>query len=185
MAYFPFRISRGEFRSAISVADEASRRAREKKTGGPRRKITPSKKPKWRPTSRALLEIREFQKTTHMLINRAPFQRLVREILNDIYESQARVADFRWQASAIEAMQEASEDYLVGLFEDTNLCAIHAKRVTIMPKDMNLARRLRQDMLVSYIEKDKESAKSKPNPSHKRKGKWSKGKIIPKKVAKK
>jgi Core histone H2A/H2B/H3/H4 len=47
------------------------------------------------------------------------------------------------QSSAIQALQESAEAYLVGLFEDTNLCAIHAKRVTIMPKDIQLARRIR------------------------------------------
>ena len=52
-------------------------------------------------------------------------------------------SDLRWQSTAILALQEASEAYLVGLFEDTNLCAIHAKRVTIMPKDIQLARRIR------------------------------------------
>ncbi|KAI0559515.1 histone H3 [Gracilaria domingensis] len=68
---------------------------------------------------------------------RTPFQRLVREIAQD-YKS-----DLRFQGSAVLALQEASEAYLVGLFEDTNLCAIHAKRVTIMPKDVQLARRIR------------------------------------------
>ncbi|GKD65968.1 histone H3.2-like protein, partial [Tanacetum coccineum] len=51
--------------------------------------------------------------------------------------------DLRFQSSAVAALQEASEAYLAGLFEDTNLCAIHAKRVTIIPKDMQLARRIR------------------------------------------
>ena len=71
------------------------------------------------------------------LIRRLPFQRLVREIAGDIK------VDLRFQSTAILALQEAAEAYLVGLFEDTNLCAIHAKRVTIMPQDMRLARRIR------------------------------------------
>jgi histone H3 len=66
-----------------------------------------------------------------------PFQRLVREI------AQNYKADLRFQTVAVAALQEAAEAYLVGLFEDTNLCAIHARRVTIMPKDMSLARRIR------------------------------------------
>jgi len=66
-----------------------------------------------------------------------PFQRLVREIAQDFK------TDLRFQSTAVLALQEASEAYLVGLFEDTNLCAIHAKRVTIMPKDIQLARRIR------------------------------------------
>ena len=82
-------------------------------------------------------EIRRYQKSTELLIRKLPFQRLVREIAQDFK------TDLRFQASAIMALQEASESYLVGLFEDTNLCAIHAKRVTIMPKDVQLARRIR------------------------------------------
>ena len=66
--------------------------------------------------------------------------RLVREILQDFRD---RRSEYRFQSTALLALQEASEAYLVYLFEDTNLCAIHAKRVTIMPKDMQLARRLR------------------------------------------
>ena len=73
----------------------------------------------------ALREIRKFQKSTDLLIRKLPFQRLVREIVQD-YK-----ADIRFQSNAILALQEAAEAYLVGLFEDTNLCAIHAKRVTI------------------------------------------------------
>jgi len=100
---------------------------------------TPStKKPhRYRPGTVALRQIRQYQRTTNNLIQRAPFQRLVREIAQDFKQ------DVRFQGSAILAMQEASEAYLVTLFEDTNLCAIHAKRVTIMPKDIQLARRMR------------------------------------------
>ena len=78
-----------------------------------------------------------YQKSTELLIRKLPFQRLVREIAQDFK------TDLRFQSSAVMALQEASEAYLVGLFEDTNLCAIHAKRVTIMPKDIQLARRIR------------------------------------------
>jgi histone H3 len=73
--------------------------------------------------------------------HRIPFQRLVREIAQD-FKTDLQI-DLRFQSVAILALQEAAEAYLVGLFEDTNLCAIHAKRVTIMPKDMQLARRIR------------------------------------------
>ncbi|KAK2995355.1 hypothetical protein RJ640_006575 [Escallonia rubra] len=82
-------------------------------------------------------EIRKYQKTTELLIKKLPFQRLVREIAQD------SKTDLRFQSHAVLALQEAAEAYLVGLFEDTNLCAIHAKRVTIMPKDVQLARRIR------------------------------------------
>ncbi|RLN49921.1 hypothetical protein BBJ28_00010860 [Nothophytophthora sp. Chile5] len=84
-----------------------------------------------------IFSIRKYQKSTELLIRKLPFQRLVREIAQD-YKT-----DLRFQSTAIIAMQEAAEAYLVGLFEDSNLCAIHAKRVTIMPKDIQLARRIR------------------------------------------
>ena len=73
-----------------------------------------------------------------------PFQRLVREIAGDLKAILSPLCGkVRFQSLAIKALQEASEAYLVGLFEDTNLCAIHTKRVTIMPKDIQLARRIR------------------------------------------
>ena len=98
------------------------------------------KKPhRYRPGTVALREIRKYQKNTEFLIRKAPFQRLVREI------TQGHKGDLRFQSSALGASQEASEAYLVGLFEDTNLCAIHAKRVTIMPKDIQLTRRIRRE----------------------------------------
>ena len=85
----------------------------------------------------ALREIRRYQKSTDLLLKKAPFQRLVREIAQELK------GDLRFQSSAIAALQEASESYLTGLFEDTNLCAIHAKRITVFPKDMQLSRRIR------------------------------------------
>ena len=85
----------------------------------------------------ALREIRRYQKSTDLLIRKLPFQRLVREIAQEFK------SDLQFQGSSVLALQEASEAYLVGLKEDSNLCAIHAKRVTIMPKDMQLSRRIR------------------------------------------
>ncbi|XP_041968576.1 histone H3-like [Aricia agestis] len=136
------------WRSAMARTKQTAR----KSTGGkaPRkqlatkaaRKSAPAtggvKKPhRYRPGTVALREIRRYQKSTELLIRKLPFQRLVREIAQDFK------TDLRFQSSAVMALQEASEAYLVGLFEDTNLCAIHAKRVTIMPKDIQLARRIR------------------------------------------
>lgn len=95
------------------------------------------KQRRYRPGTVALREIRKYQRSTDLLIRKAPFQRLVREVALN-YNS-----CLRFQTVAIHALQEACEAYLVSLFEDTNLCAIHAKRVTIMPKDMHLARRIR------------------------------------------
>lgn len=84
------------------------------------------------------MEIRKYQKGCDLLIRKLPFQRLVREVAEQFSDT-----SLRFNSQAILALQEASEAYLVALFEDTNLCAIHAKRVTIMPKDMRLARRIR------------------------------------------
>ena len=96
------------------------------------------KKPhRFRPGTVALREIRRYQKSTDLLIRKLPFQRLVREIAQEFK------TDLRFQSAAVLALQEAAEAYLVGLFEDSNLCAIHAKRVTIMPRDIQLARRIR------------------------------------------
>ena len=92
---------------------------------------------RYRPGTVALRQIRKYQKSTELLLRKLPFQKLVREIAQDF------MTDARFQTNALLALQEACEAYLVGLFEDTNLCAIHAKRVTIMPKDMQLARRIR------------------------------------------
>ena len=100
------------------------------------------KKPhRYRPGTVALREIRRYQKSTDLLIRKAPFCRLTREILTlKVYNAQNIE---RMTGTAILAIQEASESYLVRLNEDTNSCAIHAKRVTIMPKDIQLARRIR------------------------------------------
>lgn len=106
------------------LATKAARKSTAPSTGG-------VKKPhRYRPGTVALREIRKYQKSTELLIRKLPFQRLVREIAQDFK------ADLRFQSSAIGALQEAAEAYLVGLFEDTNLAAIHAKRVTIQPKDI-------------------------------------------------
>nr|BAD20002.1 putative histone H3.2 [Oryza sativa Japonica Group] len=100
------------------------------------------KKPRrHRPGTVALREIRKYQKNTELLIRKLPFQRLVREIAQHFKH------DMRFQSHAVLALQEAAEAYLVGLFEDTNLCAIHSKRVTIMSKDVQLARRIRGERL--------------------------------------
>eukprot|EP00302_Diacronema_sp_CCMP2436_P002057 CAMPEP_0179846002 /NCGR_PEP_ID=MMETSP0982-20121206/5321_1 /TAXON_ID=483367 /ORGANISM="non described non described, Strain CCMP 2436" /LENGTH=119 /DNA_ID=CAMNT_0021731099 /DNA_START=42 /DNA_END=401 /DNA_ORIENTATION=+ len=96
---------------------------------------------RYRAEAVALREIRRYQKSTELIIRKLPFQRLVREIAKDF------MTDFRFQQSAVVALQQASEAYLVGLFEDTNMCAIHDKRETIMPKDMQLARRIRGERI--------------------------------------
>ena len=133
----PLRISRPRVRTNLgykydNYTEETKERAHLARLEG-RRVVSK----KFRPGTQALKDIRHFQKGTALLIRKLPFQRLVREIAQDFK------TDLRFQAAAISCLQEASEAYLVGLFEDSNLCAIHAKRVTIMPRDIALARRIR------------------------------------------
>ncbi|KAG2348991.1 histone-fold-containing protein [Suillus weaverae] len=106
----------------------------------------PRKKRRYRPGTLALREIRKYQRSTDLLLRRLPFSRVVREIAMDMMTDtnyERGEAGLRWQSSAIMALQEATEAFLVHLFEDANLCAIHAKRVTIMQRDIQLARRIR------------------------------------------
>lgn len=98
------------------------------------------KKPyRFHPGTVALREIKKYQKSTGLLMRKLPFQRLVRKIALEIN------SEFRFQSSALLALQEAAEAYMVALFADTNMCAKHAKRVTIMTRDLHLARRIRGD----------------------------------------
>ena len=102
------------------------------------------KKMRWKPGTVALREVKRYQRSVENLLPRAPFQRLVRAVCKDYNP------DLRWQPAALLAIQEAAEAHLAGLFEDTNLCAIHAKRQTVMKKDMDLARRIRGDATRDY-----------------------------------
>merc|ERR1711874_108367 len=99
------------------------------------------KKPRrYKPGTVARKEIRKYQKSTDLLIRKLPFQRLVKGIAHEIR------LETRFQSSAVLALQEAAEAYLVGLLEDSNLCARHARRVTIMDRDINLAKRIRGEI---------------------------------------
>lgn len=135
-------------RSIEQFADMARAKhpPRQKKFGGkvPRKTTSGAlKKPhRFKPGTLALRDIRRYQKSTEFLIRRLPFQRLVRQIGQDFK------TDLRFQRAAIAALQEAAEAYLCDMFDDTNLCAIHAGRVTISPKDMHLARRIRGETRV-------------------------------------
>ncbi|OSX76068.1 hypothetical protein BU14_0154s0024 [Porphyra umbilicalis] len=92
---------------------------------------------RYRPGTVALREIRKFQKSTELLIPKRPFQRLVKEV------AQNYKTDLRFQSTALVVLQEAAEDYIVGVMEDSVLCAVHGGRQTLMAKDMALARRIR------------------------------------------
>ena len=120
------------------VVSKQSNNNKTKMTNETRKKMkNPTRR--YQPGMKALREIRKFQKSTDLLIPALPFSRLLREIVQTVTDGQ----QFRFQSQAIKALQEASEAFLVGLFEDSCLCAMHAKRVTVMPKDMDLARRIR------------------------------------------
>ena len=110
------------------------------------------KKMRFKPGTVALREIKRYQKSTALLLPRAPFQRLVRNICANID------SDLRFQAQGLLALQEAAEAYIVGIFEDSNLCCLHANRVTVMKKDMELARRIRGDANQDYYNRDTELA---------------------------
>ena len=120
-----------QFRKSVAATSRAGKSNQVPGTGGIKRPHH------YRPGTVALREIRRFQSLTKLLIRRLPFARLVREIAQDFK------MDLRFQREAIGALQEAGKAYLVSLFEDTNLCVIHAKCVTIMPKDIQLTHRIR------------------------------------------
>ncbi|KAJ3856381.1 histone H3 [Lentinula lateritia] len=136
-----------------SPAKKSKTNTARKSTGGkaPRRSSKtlssdepPKKGRRFRPGTVALREIRKYQKSTDLLLRKLPFSRLVREIAQDMTTStNGEMYELRWQSSALLALQEATEAFLVHLFEDANLCALHAKRVTIMQRDIQLARRIR------------------------------------------
>ena len=92
---------------------------------------------RFRPGTVALKEVKRYQKMTRLILPRAPFQRLVRDVANGFH------GELKFHMSALLALQEAAESYLHGIFEDANLCAIHANRVTVMKKDIDLAKRIR------------------------------------------
>ena len=141
----PHRSTGGKAPRKAVATKAAKKSANTTTTGG-------VKKPhRFKPGTVALREIRKYQKSTDLLIRKLPFQRLVREIAQDFK------SDLRFQAAAVAALQEASESYLVSLFEDTNLCAIHAKRVTIMNKDIQLA---------SYRDWETDRKSTRLNSSH-------------------
>ncbi|CAE6424187.1 Histone H3-like centromeric protein hH3v [Rhizoctonia solani] len=129
-------------KSNASTAGPSKSRARQEDDEGDGKK-----KRRYKPGVVALREIRRYQKSTDLLIAKLPFSR-VREVAQDMTTQAGGgyPAGLRWQSSALLALQEATEAYLVHLFEDTNLCAIHAKRVTIMQRDIQLARRIRGRM---------------------------------------
>lgn len=103
------------------------------------------KKHRFKPGTVALREIRKYQRSTELLTRKAPFRRLVRQIQR-IEGSSDFSEGVNNGKGALEVLQEAAEAYLVALFEDSNLCAIHGKRITVKPIDMQLSRRVRKEV---------------------------------------
>ena len=125
-------------KSSVATGSKASKASQAKKKTAPAEGgVKTTNNRRFKPGTVALREIKRYQKGTNLLLLKAPFQRFVRAICEGID------AQLRFQSQALLAVQEAAEMYLVGLFEDSNLCAIHANRVTVMKKDMELARRIR------------------------------------------
>jgi len=118
-----------------SVAPKAGKKAVKSASGSSSTGV--KKVHRFRPGTVALRQIAKMQKSTDLLLRKAPFQRLVREVATSQKEG------LRFAASAIAAIQEATESYVVSLLSDANLCALHTRRVTAMPRDLHLARRLR------------------------------------------
>ena len=109
------------------------------KKRAPKEEDVPAKARRNRPGTVALREIRKYQKKTDCVIRRMPFQRVVRDLAHDF------MPESRFQPSALSALQECTENFLIGLMEDTQLCTLHAKRQTCMKRDMMLAKRIRGD----------------------------------------
>ena len=124
---------RTKFSSADSLGNPLMARKHPRKPEG---KV---KKPyRCRPGTVALRQIRKYQKSTELLIRKLPFQRLVKEVVRELFPT----ANCRFQSTAVLALQEASESFLVSMFDDVNCIAIHGKRVTIQVKDIQIWKRL-------------------------------------------
>lgn len=130
----------------------AKNKAIKKKTGPAEGGIKGDKiKRKFKAGTIALREVKKYQKQLDCVLPRAPFMRLVKSITLEVNDM------MRYSSDAIQALQEASEHYLVGVFEDTNLCCIHANRSTIQKKDMQLARRIRGDRFMDYVDRNEKT----------------------------
>ena len=122
----------------MKVEKKRAKTPTQMKVRGPKEKKMDEKhRRRYRPGMLALREIRKYQKSTELLIRKLPFLQLVQEI------GQQFMSGIKFQGTAVMALQEASEAYLISLFKDSNLCAIHAKQCTIMPKDIQLAHHIR------------------------------------------
>lgn len=111
------------------------------------------KKPRYKPGTVALREIKRYQKSTALLLPRAPFQRIVKSICMEIDNT------LRCSSQGLLALQEATEAYMVGIFEDASLCCVHAKRMTLRKQDLELARRIRGEHNFDYRMQNELSAK--------------------------
>ncbi|MCO5604370.1 hypothetical protein L7F22_058535 [Adiantum nelumboides] len=143
----PKKVVKRKYESQPSPSKDKQSSKKQKTKGAPRWEKQPppppppatKKKYRFKPGTIALREIKKYQNTTEPIIPKAPFSRVVREIMEKVGDRATRI-----QARALNALQEASEAILVSTFEDSVLCMAHAKRVTINSKDMGLVLALRQ-----------------------------------------
>ena len=136
--------SQSKSKASVASGSSMSKASKAKKKTAPAEGGVKTGGRRFKPGTVALREIKRYQKGSNLLLLKAPFQRLVRAICDGID------SELRFQSQALLAIQEAAESYIVGLFEDSNLCAIHANRVTVMKKDMELARRIRGERFLDH-----------------------------------
>ena len=136
--------SQSKSKASVASGSSMSKASKAKKKTAPAEGGVKTGGRRFKPGTVALREIKRYQKGTNLLLLKAPFQRFVRAICEGID------SELRFQSQALLAIQEAAESYLIGLFEDSNLCAIHANRVTVMKKDMELARRIRGERFLDH-----------------------------------
>jgi len=138
-----------EMEDVVEISERVPKETSKRKQSTPKKSAPATKKPrKWRPGVVALREIRQFQKHAKLLIKKAPFARFVRELTHTIAFSPS---ELRFESAALEALQEGAEAFIVTLMEDMNVTAIHARRVTIMPKDLYCSIRIRGDLDTSQF----------------------------------
>ncbi|PRP79329.1 histone H3.3-like isoform 2 [Planoprotostelium fungivorum] len=134
-----------EPKQKCTARKSSSKRVYEPPTSPSAAPIKKAKKSPRRPKKKGKIEreIRRLQSTTNLLIPRAPFVRLVRELT----QVKLCFSEIRWKLSAIDALRESAEAYIVGLFTDSYECCRYSKRVTLMCRDLQLASRIRGDVL--------------------------------------
>ncbi|KAL4506440.1 hypothetical protein ABPG72_000011 [Tetrahymena utriculariae] len=143
-------IQQGNERNKKEIQDQRNKASTKKKRESSGEKYESARDKvirRFRPGDNALKQLRQYNQTPSLLIRKLPFQRLIREISTRMTEEDY----LRWTSFALVLLQTVVEDYMVSFFEDANACALHAKRVTLMSKDLALAARIRGQKNVTGI----------------------------------